>query len=127
MDRFYRGESMDELRKKVNSLVDGYNELVGTRNGEIAAAEKKLDEKLKPLRTLEKDTDAMDRRLERKPDRTDGDAVREYNALVDRRNAVVRRANELGKRAEASVDAHNRYVREVKAELTSRETTERVK
>jgi len=121
MDRFYRGESIDEVRNKVNSLVDGYNKLVGTTNGEVAAAEKKLDEKLKPLRALEKDVDAMDGRLKRKPDRTDGAAVREYNALVDRRNAAVKRANELGKRGEASIDAHNRYVRRVKAELKSRE------
>jgi hypothetical protein len=121
MDRFYRGESMDEVRKKVNSLVDGYNKLVGASNREVAAAEKKLDEKLKPLRALEKDIDAMDGRLKRKPDRTDGDAVREYNALVDRRNAVVKRTNELGKRGEASIEAHNRYVRRVKAELKSRE------
>ncbi len=121
MDRFYRGESIDEVRNKVNSLVDGYNKLVGTTNGEVSAAEKKLDEKLKPLRALEKDIEVMDRRLKRKPDRTDGAAVREYNALVDRRNAVVKRSNELGKRGEASIDAHNRYVGRVKTELKSRD------
>ncbi len=121
VDRFYRGESMDEVRKKVNSLVDRFNTLVGTRNREVAAAEKKLDGKLKPLRALEKDVDAMDRRLKRRPNRTDGGAVREYNALVNRRNAAVKRTNELGKRGEASIDAHNRYVRRVKAEIKSRE------
>lgn len=121
MDRFYRGESIEEAGKRVNSLVDSYNKLVDSRNREVKAAQEKLDEELGPLRALEKEVEAMDGRLERKPEATDAGSVRTYNALVDRRNALVKEANDLGKRGQARIDAHNRYVRRVKAELGSRE------
>ena len=121
MERFYRGESIEDAQKRLNALVEEHNALVEATNREIKAAQERLEEQLKPLRRLEKELDAMDKRLRRKPDRSDEAAVRAYNALVERRNAAMREVNRLNERANASIEAHNEGVRQTKAELSERE------
>ena len=117
MNRFYRGESIGEARRRHNALVKKHNKRVAAGNDETKAAEKKLELALKPLRKVQAVIKKMDKKLEGEPNESDRNAVRRYNALIKRRNARVRQANELSRQSSTEIDAYNELVARAKAEV----------
>ncbi len=88
LQRFYRGESLEEGARRVNALVDRYNALVRQRNDELDAARAQVERDL-PLGPA--------------PAADDAPAVRAYNERVRARNGAVARYNERARQTDADV------------------------
>ena len=115
MARFYRGESTEAGRRRVNAMVERFNALVQQRNDELDAARADADRALAPGRELTAELDAQDRALATPPPPSDPSAVRRYNEQVKARNALVARYNELQAGARQAVGAFNERTRRLDA------------
>ena len=117
MDRFYRGESQEAARQRVNAMVDACNAQTEQLTREAEAARAQADQALAPARAAAAQLQARDQELGAPPDRSDQAAVRRYNDRVDARNMLATRVNELQAQARSTVTACNAVTRRIEADL----------
>jgi len=117
LERYYRGESLDDAHTRVNDLVDEFNEHIEMKNAELDRAKAVLDLQLAPVKKLGERIAVIDKQLKSVPDASNGAAVRRYNALVEERNRLVLRHNNLNKSAKRSVEVYNAQVKRTEAEI----------
>lgn len=117
MDRYYRGESLDAARRRVDALVEGLNARIDQRNQALAALEGQAAKDQAPAQELEKAVEASDKALGAPPDPSDREAVRRYNARVDAHNALVAKYNAALEAARASGDSGRASLQALDASL----------
>jgi predicted aspartyl protease len=105
VDRFYRGESVDAERARVNAAVDRFNALVDERDKAMVAVKASAERVLAPANVAADQVNAMDRELKNRPDPSDGKAVDRYNERVRQRNLAADRYADLRAEAKRSIDA----------------------
>lgn len=115
--RFYRGESLEEARKRVNLQVDAFNERVNQWNTRLDRAKREAGREAAPLDELESQVAALDKQLALKPDPRDQESLQRYNHRVQERNALVERYNALIDRARAAADAYEALGQQSRGEL----------
>ncbi|WP_005037350.1 retropepsin-like aspartic protease [Holophaga foetida] len=117
VERFYRGERLEEARKRVNAQVDAFNERVNQWNTRLDQARVEAEREAKPLGDLESQLAALDKPLALRPDPRDAEAVRRFNRRLEERNALVGRYNALVDQIKASADAYEALARQSRDEL----------
>lgn len=117
MARFYRGESLEAARKRVNAQVDAFNERVNHWNERLDRAKDEAERVGAPLVDLEAQVAAVDRQLAARPDPGDTEAVRRFNRLLTERNALVGRYNALASKAKEAADAYDALAQQSRGEL----------
>ena len=120
MDRFYRGDPLGKAKQSLNGLIDEYNRTVEAGGARQVAERKKLQAEIETLEGLQKHIENLGSTLAHKPDERDRAAVETYNSQVDRRNALVKQYNELGKPFQEHQRGHNAAVAQLKEELKKR-------
>jgi hypothetical protein len=119
LDRHYRGEDLEVARSRVNAQVDAFNALFKTRNQELETAKTGLDQVLAPPKELGAQLADLDQKLRAQSLLKGREAMDKYNALVDQRNAVVARYNELNAIARGAVEVYNERLKQVNEEIAA--------
>lgn len=121
MDRFYRGDPRGKAQATVNRLVDEHNRWIAARNAEHKAQRKRLEGRLADVQRLKAQIEELDRHLGRaKPDPTDENAVKAYNAIVSLRNSLVKEFGQLGKLYKADLETFQASMERSRGEVAAR-------
>jgi clan AA aspartic protease (TIGR02281 family) len=122
MDRFFRGESVEEARLRVVAQVDAYNALAKSRTGELEAQRAKVEQLMAPVREQAAKLEAMDKELANRPAVPSEDDIKRLNALAKKRNEFAHQYNANRESAQREVDAYNAQREKVDAELDAART-----
>ncbi|MBP1627738.1 MAG: hypothetical protein H6Q00_2213 [Holophagaceae bacterium] len=115
--RFYRGEGLEEARRRVNTQVDAFNGRVAQWNARLDQAKVEATADTGALSDLESQVAALDRQLARKAAADDPAALRRFNQRIEERNALVARYNLLVARARNTAEAYESLAQQSRVEL----------
>jgi len=121
MDRYYRGDPLDEARSSLNQRIDEHNRWVESTNAQHEATRAELETESQSLRAVEKKIEDQDTRLTDEPRADDRAAVDAYNARLTQRNVLVEQYNQLGKSYQQRQAAYNDSVARDQQEMETRQ------
>jgi len=121
MDRYYRGDPLDEARSSLNQRIDEHNRWVESTNAQHEATRAELETESESLRAVEKEIEDQDTRLADEPRADDRAAVDAYNARLTQRNVLVEQYNQLGKSYQQRQAAYNDSVARDRQEMETRQ------
>jgi len=117
VERYYRGETLEKARRRVNLQVDDFNARVTGWKARLEKAKAQAGQGSEPLAALETQIATLDRQLALRPDPKDAEALRRFNRQVESRNALVESYNTLAESVRGSADAYESMAQQSKAEL----------
>jgi len=114
MDRYYRGERLEEAIDRSNAQIRSYNARARAKQAETEKERSRLEALLAPIEEARGRLKAMDGELKQQSSAANQEAIKRQ---IDARNALVKQINELSAKARVVTDTYNALARDTQQEL----------